>query len=324
MNKKLIIIKLSIFLLLITVISIVHAAEYGSIKGTIVDKTTKEPLPGANIIVENTMLGTISDIKGNFVIAKIPAGQYRIKATMMGYKGDIAKVVIVVQQTSTLNFELKETVIETPELVVTAGKKAQSFQDVPNSVSVVTINEIERKNRAFLDEVLEYTPGVDIIEGDINIRGSSGFSLGAGSRVLLLVDGIPMMPGDSGDIKWDIIPLSQISRVEVVKGAGSALYGSHALGGVVNIISKEPTSQPFTEVKFSSGIYDDPYYSEWKWTDNLRYFNQADISHSNKYKNVGILLTGGRKGSTGYQQNGEYVKWRIREVEFIGKIGFSL
>ncbi|MCD4666147.1 MAG: TonB-dependent receptor plug domain-containing protein, partial [Bacteroidales bacterium] len=209
-------------------------AGHGSLKGTIIDVATEEPLPGANIIIVGTTLGMMSDLQGHFSLSRIPVGKFRIKATIMGYKSEIKEVKIEHQKATTINFNLKETVLEMPAIVVTAGKKAQSFQDVPNSVSLVTIKEIERKNRTYLDEVLEYTPGVNMVEGDVNIRGSSGFSLGAGSRVLLLVDGIPMMPGDSGDIKWDIIPLSQIERVEVIKGAGSALYGSQALGGVIN------------------------------------------------------------------------------------------
>ena len=288
-----------------------QSSIYGSLNGTIIDADTKEPLPGANIIVMGTMLGTISDLKGNFSVRKIPPGKYNIKATMMGYKSIVIEVQINSQAKATVNFNLKETVIETPTLVVTAGKKAQSFQDVPNSISLVTAREIERKNRTFLNEILEYTPGVNVTQGDVNIRGSSGFTLGAGSRVLLLVDGIPMMPGDSGDIKWDIIPLSQIERVEVVKGAGSALYGSYALGGVINIISKEPSEKPFTEIKLSSGIYDKPYYPEMKWTDDLRHFNQADITFSHKWKKIGYLISGGRRESTGYQQNGNYLKLNL-------------
>jgi len=309
--------KIILILLLISISCLTQAQskKYGQLNGNILDIDTRKPLPGANIIITGTMLGTISDLQGHFQLSKIPVGIYTIKATMMGYENGIQKVDIQTNEVTMVEFILKETVIETPALVVTAGKKAQSFQDVPNSVSVVMSEEIARKNRTYLDEILEYTPGVNVMRGDVNIRGSSGFSLGAGSRVLLLVDGIPMMPGDSGDIKWDIIPLSQIDRVEVVKGAGSAMYGSHALGGVINIISKEPSSIPFTEVKVSSGFYDNPYYSDWKWTDDLRYFNQIDLTHSRKWKNIGILLSGGRRESTGYQQNGDYLKWN-----FLGRI----
>ena len=288
---------------------------YGSLGGTITDEQTGDPLPGANIILMNTLLGASSDLEGNFIVQKIPVGKYQVRATMMGYKSTTVPILIKPGETSNVSFRLKETVIESPTLIVTASKKAQSFQDVPNSVSFISLKEIERRNKTYLNEVLEYTPGVYMMEGDVNIRGSSGFSLGAGSRVLLLVDGIPMMPGDSGDIKWDIIPLSQIERVEIVKGAGSALYGSHALGGVINIITKEPDGKPATDVRYSAGIYDKPYYSDWQWSERRLNFNQFDITHSQTWGNVSLLLSGGRKESTGYQQNGFYNYYNL-----LGKI----
>ena len=276
----------------------------GIVVGTVTDAKTGAALPGANVMIKGTILGASTDLNGFYRISMIPAGTYTILATMMGYKAGESSIMIEGQGRSELNFRLEETVLETPTLIVTAGKKAQSFQDVPNSVSLVLSTEIQQRNLTYLDEVLEYTPGVNVLEGDVNIRGSSGYSMGAGSRVLLLVDGIPMMPGDSGDIKWDIIPLSQIDRVEVVKGAGSALYGSHALGGVINIISKEPSAQPSTEIKFTAGMYDDPYYEEWKWTDKLRHYNRISLSHSRRHKSSGLLLSAGRIETTGYQQNG--------------------
>ena len=280
--------------------------NYGAIAGTISAENTGTPLPGANIILIRTLMGASSDLEGNFTVERVPAGKYDIKASMMGYKSKTVAVTIISGEKINVDFKLEETVIESPTLIVTASKKAQSFQDVPNSVSFISLKEIKRRNKTYLDEVLEYTPGVYMMEGDVNIRGSSGFSLGAGSRVLFLVDGIPMMPGDSGDIKWDIVPLSQIERVEIVKGAGSALYGSHALGGVINIITKEPAPKPATHIQYSLGFYDSPYFPEWKWTDRRLNFNQFDITHSQTWNNVSMLVSGGRKESTGYQQNGLY------------------
>lgn len=289
--------------------------NYGALSGTISEVKTGHLLPGANIILMRTLMGASSDLEGNFIVNKIPPGQYDVKATMMGYKSKITSVNIRSREKTVINFQLEETVIESPTLIVTASKKAQSFQDVPNSVSLISLKEIERRNKTYLDEVLEYTPGVYMMEGDVNIRGSSGFSLGAGSRVLLLVDGIPMMPGDSGDIKWDIVPLSQIERVEIIKGAGSALYGSHALGGVINIITKEPSAKPKTDIQYSIGIYNKPYYPEWRWTDRRLNLNQFDITHSQTWDNVSLLISGGRKESTGYQQNGFYNYYNL-----LGKI----
>ncbi len=285
--------------------------KFGMLKGQVLDLKTGAPLPGANVILLQTVLGASADLDGNFTVMKIPAGRYQVRATMMGYKSKTIALEIRTGETASIQFKLEETAIESPTLVVTASKKAQSFQDVPNSVSLISLKEIERRNKTYLNEVLEYTPGVYLMQGDVNIRGSSGFSLGAGSRVLLLVDGVPMMPGDSGDIKWDIVPLSQIERVEIVKGAGSALYGSHALGGVINIITKEPAAKPTTNFSYSIGVYDKPYNREWRWTDRQLTFNQFDVAHSQSWNKWQLLLSGGRKESTGYQQNGFYSHYNL-------------
>ncbi len=293
-------------------------SNYGTLAGKVTDSNTGIPLPGANIILVQTVMGASSDLDGNFEVDNIPAGKYEVKATMMGYKNMTVAVTITSGEKTVINFKLEETAIESPAIVVTASKKAQSFQDVPNSISIISLKEIERRNKPYIDEVMEYIPGVNMMRGDVNIRGSSGFSLGAGSRVLFLVDGIPMMPGDSGDIKWDIIPASQIERVEIVKGAGSALYGSQALGGVINLITKEPSLKPTTDIQLSTGVYDKPYYPEWKWTNKILDFSQIDVTHSRSWDKFGLMISAGRKQTTGYQQNG----WK-NNYSLLGKINYK-
>lgn len=286
-----------------------------SIKGHIENANTGEPLPGVNILFERTMMGTTTDVNGNYFLNKIPIGRYSVKVTMMGYKSKISEVEITPDKTAVLNFKLPETILETDALVVTATKRRQALQDSPNSLALVTSKDIERTNEAYLDESLKYAPGVYFTVSNINIRGSSGFSRGAGSRVLFMVDGIPMMPGDSGDIKWDVMPVTQVQQVEIVKGAGSALYGSFALGGIVNIISKEPSDKPETHIRIASGIYDEPYWPEWRWTDRTLHFNQIDLSHSRSWKNTHVLLSAGKFQTTGYKVNGHQNKWNL-----LGKI----
>ena len=284
-----------------------QSKNLGTISGQVKDAATGEGLPGVNIILQGTVLGTTTDLDGNFLLQKIPVGQYDIRFSMMGYEANISKEIQVqAGRTANLSIELSETAIEAPELVVTASKRAQKITDSPNSISVLTAKDFHQKNLIYLDNLLEHVSGVNFMGSQINIRGSSGFSYGAGSRVMFLVDGVPVMPGDSGDIKWDLIPASQIARVEIVKGAGSALYGSAALGGVINIITKEPALKPETNIRFSSGFYDNPRWPEWQWTDRLLHFDDLDIDHSRKLGKTSLFLSAGRHQSTGYRQNGHY------------------
>jgi len=309
--------KLSLLLLIILGASCLAAAQTleptkGTLTGRVVCAKTGEPLPGVNIILLGTVLGTTTDLQGRFYLSGIPPGIYSVKVSMMGYKSKtVHKVRIIPGEVTSLDFKLEETVIQAPAVVVTATKRRQSFQDSPNSVTVITSREIEQKNTFTLDNVLRYTPGVNIAAGQVNIRGSTGYSRGAGSRVLLLIDGCPAITGDAGTINWDALPITEIKRVEVVKGAGSALYGSNALGGVINVITKEPSEVPETRMRLTYGVYDKPIYPEWgRWIgDRWLTYEGIDISHSRKIENLGLLLSVGRKRSSGYRQNGHFLRW---------------
>ena len=94
---------------------------------------------------------------------------------------------------------------------------------------------IANTNPIGMDAAIAQVPGVTVIDSQANIRGGSGFSYGAGSRVLVLVDDIPQITADANDVKWEFLPIENINQVEVIKGASSVLYGSSALNGVINI-----------------------------------------------------------------------------------------
>ncbi len=279
----------------------------GTIIGKVTEKGTNEALPGANLLLAGTTLGAASDIEGRYIIRNVPVGTYSLRATVIGYLPSVvSSVKVAANDTVRLNFSLSQTAIDVPEVVVTASRKAQSFMETPASISVLGEQRIQQQNPVSLDQVLEFIPGVNVMSGQINIRGSSGYSRGAGSRVLLLVDGVPMLPGDSGDIKWDALPPNEVDHVEVVKGAASSLYGSNALGGVINVITKEPSAKPVTALRTTVGVYDEPYYDEWKWTERTLSYNYQDISHSRAIGNLKIRGSLGRRESTGFQQNGHY------------------
>jgi iron complex outermembrane receptor protein len=282
-------------------------AQTGALSGTITDRERGEPLPGVNILLVGTVLGTSTDRAGDFFLDGIPVGSYDIRISMIGYRQEIKQVDIRPNRTTNLTVSLEPTIINTPEIVVTANKRRQRLQDTPNSVGVMTRKDIQQRNEIYMDQALQYSSGVNFTGSQINIRGSSGYNYGAGSRVLFLVDGVPVMPGDSGDIKWDLIPTTQVERIEIIKGAGSALYGSSAMGGVINVITKQTSLKPVTHIRFSAGLYDEPAYPEWTWTDRMLHFDDVDIDHSRPLgKTSSLFVALGRHQSTGYEQNGHY------------------
>ena len=126
------------------------------------------------------------------------------------------------------------------------------------SLEVIKPTAIENLGFTSTDEAIERAPGVTMVDGQANIRGGSGFSYGAGSRVLLLTDDIPSTQADAGRPNWGHIPLENIGQIEIIKGAASALYGSSAMNGIINIRTAYPTSKEYNHLVFYTTQYNKP------------------------------------------------------------------
>ena len=144
------------------------------------------------------------------------------------------------------------------------------------------------ENTTDIQTAMEQVPGVNITDGQANIRGGSGWSYGAGSRVLVMVDDMPLISGDAGQVQWKLIATENINQVEVIKGASSALYGSSALNGVINIrtafpklseIEKHP-SVGYTKITTHFGVTDHAKRDvlNWfsPWYEVIRKVNNED------------------------------------------------
>ncbi len=293
------------FLFLLGVVLFLPAAqagETGTVSGTVLAAKDGSPLPGANVLIENTTLGASTDARGRFVIEHVPPGRWTVKATMMGYHMQKRTVLLRPAETARVRFLLEEDVLEMNPLVVVAAKREQELLQAPVSVGVITAAEIQRRGIASIPEALSYVPGLFMISGQANIRNSSGFMYGAGTRVLYLIDGIPVHASDTGEINWDLIPLVDVDHIEIIKGAGSFLFGANALGGVINIITRRPTGNARWIVQGSAGVFDRPYYPEWEWTKKIRHYDRLDISFAKKWGGLGVQISARRDASTGYMQ----------------------
>ncbi len=289
------------------------AASTGTISGRIIDAQTNEPLPGVNVVVEGSLYGSSTDTDGNYIITKLPPENYTLRASMIGYKNQVqSDIRVQVNRDIKVNFELTETYIELDPIVVVAGKSKQRLDEANVSISVVTARDIERRNAIDIKEALETAPGINFIGDQINIRGSTGYTFGAGNKVLLLLDGVPVYASDTGQFNWDMLPPLDIEQIEVLKGAGSTLWGASALGGVVNIMTKDPSEEGQLMYSFSAGKYDEPYFDEWKWTDHSRlWYNREDVSYSKQFGQFGMRVSGGRYETTGYHQLGDSRKYNL-------------
>lgn len=246
---------LASLLLLLASTFTVHAQQQYLLSGKITEKGSQAPLLGVNILVEGQSGGTVTDLDGRYRLL-LTAGSYRLRFSYVGYTTEVRQLHL--QSAQTLNMQLEVAAGQLDQVVVTAGRFEQRLSEVTVSMEVIKPELLQQNNITRFDDALERVPGVSVVNGQLNIRGTSGFSYGAGSRVQVLVDDMPLLSADAGDVKWAYLPIENVSQIEVIKGASSALFGSSALGGIVNLRTAYPTAKPRTQVQTFSYVYDQP------------------------------------------------------------------
>ena len=279
-----------------------------SINGTITD-TLNKPVQYVNVAIIGTTFGDASDDNGNYEISNLTAGTYTIKFSAIGYISYNIENLVISNSSLTINVVLREEIIESEEVVVTSGKYEQKKSELPVSAELIAGDDFLERNFSDLEDALRYVPGINMVDDQISIRGSSGYSRGTGSRVLLALDGLPFYTGDTGETIWEAIPVTELKRVEIIKGAASSLYGSSAIGGVVNAISRDISNRPTTTINGFAGLYDKPFYDEWNWSDEMRPFNGLTLAHSNTFGNYGFNISFSRLESNSYKNNDYYKKY---------------
>ncbi|MEI7484235.1 MAG: TonB-dependent receptor [Ignavibacteriota bacterium] len=288
----------------------------GTMTGLIVDKQNNEIISSASVRLKGTesekVYKTESDLNGRYSFTDLLPGKYVVSVYRLGYKDFSLDVVLEPSEDKVLNLYVTSAELETEKINVTATRTEQTLQKTPSSISLVTSDEIKNKNKITFDQVLEDVQGVTINRTNginvsaLSIRGSSDVAGGGiGNRVLLLLDGRPSLTGDSKGALWSLIPVSTIERVEVVKGAFSSLYGSSAIGGVVNVITKKPTYKPYTAVNVNGGFYQ-KLNDSLKFSDKLQSFTGLNVLHSDSYRKFSYLLNIDYKQNDGYSQQTDY------------------
>ena len=206
---------------------------------------------------------------------------------------------------------MRSAAVALPGIVVTASRAPERVEDAPASVAVLSHDEVIARDVNTVDGALPFVPGVTFNgPGQMDIRGSTGSAGGVGSRVLTLIDGHPALSGDGGEIIFEALPLLDLDQIEVVKGAASALYGSNALGGVVNLVTAPIGDRPETVVRAHAGLYQVP--SRYQFTDERLNVQGLTLQHSRRIGSIGVRIAADRETSDGFQQNGQYGRWFLR------------
>src|ERR1051326_445149 len=191
--------------------------QEGALKGKITDAKTKEALGGVSIFIDGKGMA-VSDTGGNYK-TQCPVGSHSVEFRFIGYTSAARTVEIKENEMLELDLSLSSDATELGTVVVSAGKFEQKLDEVTVSMDVMKQTLIENKNTTSMEDMMQQCPGVNILDGQANIRGGSGFSYGAGTRVMVLVDDLPLLTADAGDVKWPFIPIENLEQVEIIKGA---------------------------------------------------------------------------------------------------------
>lgn len=216
-------------------------ADDAHIYGHVVDRRSGELLPYVSILIPGTTVGTTSDASGHYFLKNLPLGDFTLQARSVGYETCSRRVSITADSTQEVDFELDEQQIPLDEVVVSASRSATLRRQAPALVGVLPADLFERTNSVCLAQGLGFQPGVRV-EDDCQNCGFAQVRINGldGHYSQILVDSHPIFSALTGVYGLEQIPASMIERVEVLRGGGSALFGSSAIGGTINIITRDP------------------------------------------------------------------------------------
>jgi len=268
-----------------------------SIIGHILDKKTKEHIPYINVYLKGTTIGTATDASGHYFLKDLPEGDFILEAKFIGYKAEQQSAQIIKGKTLEVNFELEEENIALNEVVVSANRNETERRMAPTLVSVLDTKTFIRTNAITLSQGLNFQPGLRV-ETNCQNCGFTQVRMNGleGSYSQILIDSRPIFSALTGVYGLDQIPANMIERIEVIRGGGSALFGSAAIAGTINVITKEPLrnsaelSHTITAINGTNDF------------ENNTSFNTSLVSDNQK---MGLMTFGQKRERGAYDQDGD-------------------
>jgi iron complex outermembrane receptor protein len=226
------------------------------IRGFILEFNTGKPVANANIFISGTSLGTVSDKDGSFFLHITKTDRVAIVVSHIGYSTVVKTVYVPAEGIHELFIILNPKASAIAETIITATRTKRNINDIPASIRLITAEQIKEMPAATIDDLLrtdasivvDRKNGIFSKNASINMRG-----LNSSARTLVMMDGVPMNKADGGGVNWNRINTESVERIEIIKGPGSALYGGNAMGGVINIITKDIQAIPAGSIKVSLG-----------------------------------------------------------------------
>ena len=267
-----------------------------NIFGHVVDRDTHEHIPYATIAVTGTAFGTTTDASGHYFLKNLPEGALTLEVRALGYASQTQQVTLRRGQTAELNFEVVQSGISMDEVVVSASRSARLRREAPALVSVLDAGLFEKTNASCLAQGLSFQPGVRV-EDDCQNCGFTQVRINGldGHYSQILVDSHPVFSSLTGVYGLEQIPANMIERVEIMRGGGSALFGSSAIAGTINIITKEP-------LRNSAQIAHSLTMIGGSRPDNNTTLNASLVTDDHK---AGIYLFGQSRHRSAYDHDGD-------------------
>ena len=286
-----------------------------NIVGHVVDRKTGEHLPYVTIKIKGTTIATLTDATGHYFFKNLPTGRHYIEAKYVGYMSKTYEVFITKGKTEEVNFELDYDDISLDEIVVSANRSETKRRLAPNLVNVIGAKMFETTQSACLAEGLNFQPGVRT-EDDCQNCGFAQVRINGldGHYSQILIDSRPIFSALNGVYGLEQIPTNMIERVEVVRGGGSALYGASAIGGTINVITREPLRNSAEISHTLMGIAGSSSF------DNSTTANASIVTDDNK---AGLFVYGQKRYRQAYDHDGDgYTELPLMRNQTIGLNSF--
>ena len=272
-------------------------ASDANVFGHVLDKETGEHLPFITIILKGTTIGTTTDNSGHYFLKNLPEGKFTIEYKYLGYKTVSREVTLKKGVTQEVNVEMEEDRIALDGVVVSANRSETSRRLAPTLVNVIDSKVFTTTSSVNLAQGLNFQPGVRVETNcqncgfqQVRINGLDG------PYTQILIDSRPIFSALSGVYGLEQIPANMIERVEVMRGGGSALFGSSAIAGTINIITKEPLRNSGELTHTLSSIGGSSSF------DNNTTLNASLVTESGK---AGMYIFGQNRHRSGYDHDGD-------------------
>ena len=231
----------------------------GFVKGQILDSISMQPIPNANIAIKSTARGTVSDNNGNFEIRNLKDGKYTLVVSHISYRKLEQDFIVEQGKGIKLSIMLMDTVFSSKAIEIIA-KKEENIVNQAQRMHRIEAEEIALAPMQSISEIIEYAPGL-MTNNTIGVYSSKvvvsmrGMPSNDQGRTLVVMDGMPLNKAESGSVNWHLFNKKNVESINIIKGPGPAKYGSGAMGGVIEIISKKPKDRLEGNLDLSYGTY---------------------------------------------------------------------